>query len=53
MEGITKYTVEAGSGGTIHVPSYMKIGAGFQTTLRFCVNNLEGCNVGITDDKDL
>jgi hypothetical protein len=26
----------------------MKIGAGVQAVLRFCLRNLRGCNVGIT-----
>jgi hypothetical protein len=31
----------------------MKTGAGVQTILRFCLSNLKGCNVGITDERDL
>jgi hypothetical protein len=32
---------------------FMKIGTGVQAVLRFCLRNLRGCNVGITDGKDL
>jgi hypothetical protein len=38
-----------GSGGMINIPSFMKIGMGVQAILRFCLSNLRGCNVGITD----
>jgi hypothetical protein len=31
----------------------MKIGTGAEGILRFCLSNLKGCNVGITDRKDL
>jgi hypothetical protein len=29
----------------------MKIGTGVQAILKFCLRNLRGCNVGITDEK--
>jgi hypothetical protein len=48
-----KYTVEMGSGGMIHVQSFMIIGSGFEGILRFCLRNLKGCNVGVTDGSDL
>jgi hypothetical protein len=44
------YAIEMASGGTI---SFMKIDAGFQTILRGCLIYLNGCNVGITDGRDL
>jgi hypothetical protein len=49
------YTVEMASCGMIYsyLPSFMKIGIGVQAALRFCLRNLRGCNVGITDGKDL
>jgi hypothetical protein len=31
----------------------MKIGAGVQATLRFCLKNMIGCNAGINDEGDL
>jgi hypothetical protein len=31
----------------------MKIGAGVQVILRFYLRNLRGCDVGITDGRDL
>jgi hypothetical protein len=37
----------------IYIPSLMKIGLGFQAVLRFSLRNLRGCNVGITDVRDL
>jgi hypothetical protein len=36
-----------------YIPSLMKIDAGVQAILRFSLRNLRGCNVGITDGKDL
>jgi hypothetical protein len=39
-----------GSGGMIYVPSFMKIGTGVQAILRFCLRNLRGHNIGITDE---
>jgi hypothetical protein len=37
----------------IYIPSFMRIGMGFQPIIRFCLNNLKGSNVGITDGNDL
>jgi hypothetical protein len=50
IEGI--YEVRRWDGFMWHdiVPSFMKIGTGVQATLRFCLRNLRGCNVGITDE---
>jgi hypothetical protein len=39
--------------GTIFLPSFIKIGTGVQAILKFCLSNLNGCNVGITDEKGL
>jgi hypothetical protein len=47
------YTVEIGSGGVIHIQSFTKIGTGVQAILKFCLRNLRGCNVGITEGRDL
>jgi hypothetical protein len=30
---------------------FMKIGEGVKTRLRFCLNNMRGCNIGVTDGK--
>jgi hypothetical protein len=46
------YAVEMASCDMIYLPSFMKIGTGVQTILRFCLRNLKGCNVGITDRRD-
>jgi hypothetical protein len=48
-----KCAVEIASCGMIYIPSFMKIGKGIQAILRFCLRNLIGCNVGITDGRDL
>jgi hypothetical protein len=48
-----KYTVEVASRDMIYISSFMKIGAGIQVILRFCLRNLRCCNVCITDDSDL
>jgi hypothetical protein len=36
-----------------YIPSFMKIGTGIQAILRLCRRNLRGCNVGITEGRDL
>jgi hypothetical protein len=43
-----KYVVEMPSCGMIILQSFMKIGPGIQMILKFCLSNLNGCNVGIT-----
>jgi hypothetical protein len=49
------YTVEMASCGMIllYIPSFMTITTGVQALLRFYFRNLRGCNVGITDGRDL
>jgi hypothetical protein len=47
------YAFEMASCGIMYLPSFMKIATGVQAILRFCLRNLRGCNVGITDEKDL
>jgi hypothetical protein len=37
----------------IFLSSFMKIGLGVQAILRFFLRNLRGCNVGITNGRDL
>jgi hypothetical protein len=41
------------SHGMAYVPSFMKIGIGVESKLKFCLRHLRGCNVGITDERDL
>jgi hypothetical protein len=38
-----KYADEMASRGRIHIPSFMKTGAGIQAISRFCLRNLRGC----------
>jgi hypothetical protein len=40
-----------GSGSIIHVLSFIKIDKGIQAILKFCLSNLNDCNVGITDEE--
>jgi hypothetical protein len=39
--------------GMIYIPSFMKTDVGVQAILRFSIENLRGCNVGITDGRNL
>jgi hypothetical protein len=45
--------VEMPSCRMLILPSFMKIDTGVQAILRFRLSNLKGCNVGITDGRDL
>jgi uncharacterized protein YraI len=47
------YATEMTSGGMINIPSFMKIGAGVQAILRFCLKNMNCCNVNITEGRNL
>jgi uncharacterized protein YraI len=47
------YAVEMASCGMAYIPSFMKIAIGVQAILRFCLRYLKGCNVDITDGRDL
>jgi hypothetical protein len=47
------YAVEISSYGMVFLPNSIKIGVGIQAILRFCLRKLEGCNVGITNARDL
>jgi hypothetical protein len=47
------YTDEMLSCDMIFLPSSMKIGTGVRTILRFNLNNLNVCNVGITGGIEL
>jgi hypothetical protein len=48
-----KYAVETASCGMMYIPSFMKIGVYVQSILRFCLNNLKGCNVVNIDGSEL
>jgi hypothetical protein len=39
--------------GMIDISNLIKIGAGVQAVLRFCLRNMRGCNIDITDGSDL
>jgi hypothetical protein len=47
------YAIEMTSCDMMYLPSFVKIGPGVQTILRFCLRNLRGCNIGTTDETDL
>jgi hypothetical protein len=47
------YAVEMASWGMIYFPSCMKTGTGVQAILTICLRNLKGCNIGITNGRDL
>jgi hypothetical protein len=42
-----------GSGSIIYVLSFIKIDKGIQAILQFCLRNLNDCNAGITDGRNL
>jgi hypothetical protein len=46
------YSIEIDSFGMIYLASFVKIGTGIQAILRFCLRNLKGSNVGITDRRE-
>ena len=48
-----KHAVEIASCGMIYMPSFMNNGTGTQGTLRLCLSNLRGPNVGIIDGSNL
>jgi uncharacterized protein YraI len=48
-----EYAVEMASCSMIFLPSFMKINKGVQALFRFCLSNMNGCNVGSTNGKDL
>jgi hypothetical protein len=47
------YVVEMGSCGMMYLQSFMNIGTGVQTILRFVLSYLIGCKVCITHGRDL
>jgi hypothetical protein len=48
-----KNAVDMASGGMMYVTSFMKIGAGIQAIILFCLNNMKVCKIGITDGRNL
>jgi hypothetical protein len=52
-ERFMMYAVEMASCDMLYAQSFMKAGTGVQALLRFCLSNLNGFNVGITDGRDL
>jgi hypothetical protein len=53
LKGFKKGAIEMVSRGIIYIPSFVKIGIGAQAILSLGLRNLRGCNVGITDGRDL
>jgi hypothetical protein len=53
MGGIYDVYLEMNLCGMMYILSLVNIGTGVQAILRFSLNNLRGCNVGITDGRDL
>jgi hypothetical protein len=47
------YAIEMAVCGMINIPSFRKLGTGVQAILRLCLSNLNGCDVGINDGRDL
>jgi hypothetical protein len=47
------YAVVMPSCGMIFIPSFKKIDTGVQTKLRFCLNSLNGYNVGTTEMEEI
>jgi hypothetical protein len=47
------YASDVASCGMIYLPSFMKIGTGVHAILRFCLSNVNSCNVGGTDGRNL
>jgi hypothetical protein len=53
MREIYEVCLQMASCGMIYIPSFMNTGTKVQVILRFCLNNLKRCNIGITDVWDL
>jgi hypothetical protein len=48
-----KYAVEMASCGVMYVLIFMKNSTAIQAILKFCLINLNLCNTGVTDGKEL
>jgi hypothetical protein len=47
------YGVEMVTRGKIFFPNFMIIGKDVQAILKIFLSNLDGCNIGITEEKEL
>jgi hypothetical protein len=47
------YAVGVAVCGMICIASFAKIGTGVRAMLTFSLSNFRGCNIGITDGRDL
>jgi hypothetical protein len=47
------YTTEMASCDMTYIASFMKTGTGVQALFRFCTGNLKGCNIDITEGRNL
>jgi hypothetical protein len=48
-----KYAVVMTPGGTIYLPIFTEINTDVIAILRLCCNNMRGCNIANTDQRDL
>jgi hypothetical protein len=39
--------------GNLYIPRFMNVGTGVQAILMFDLINLNGCNVGITEEQEI
>jgi hypothetical protein len=53
MDRTYEVHLEMGVGGMMYIRSLIKTATGVQAILKFCLRNVNDCNVGITDGKDL
>jgi hypothetical protein len=51
--GFKKHAIKVVSCGTIDIKGLMTTGISVQAILQYCLRNLRGCNVGITERKGL
>jgi hypothetical protein len=50
-EGLKNYVNDMPLCDIMPIPNFMKGGTDVQAILRFCLHNLRGCNVGVTDER--
>jgi hypothetical protein len=53
MKGCSAYAIDMVSCGNVYIPSFMSIGTSVQAILIFGLINLNGCNVGIAEGKEI
>jgi coenzyme F420-reducing hydrogenase gamma subunit len=52
--GFMKYAIEMASGGMMYIPCFMMTSStGIRAILRIWLSNLNGCNISITDGREL